>query len=119
VHGQAKKPDAGAGVDCSSDYKQVVRCALPTIVQGRLPLAGAEISSLRPTRLTQLGDSITCVKLNAETGASFIAVFLIDNKYSDARRAVAIDGCRNETYVPLASPSVVKTRMRKRRTGQK
>jgi hypothetical protein len=95
------KPETDKLAACVGDYRQTVRCALAIVLKGQMSLQGAEISPLRPSRLTQPGDNSTCVRVATKDGVGFFAVFLENDKFSDVRRAVAIDGCQNETYTAL------------------
>lgn len=95
------KPKTDTPVACVGDYRQIVRCALAPALQGKISLQEAEISPLRPSRLTQPGDSLACVRVMTRDGPGFFAVFLENDKFSDVRRAVAIDGCQQETYTAL------------------
>jgi hypothetical protein len=50
------KPKTDTPVPCVGDYRQIVRCALAAALQSQISLQEAEISPLRPSRLTQPGD---------------------------------------------------------------
>jgi len=60
-----------------------------------------EVSPLRATHDTQIGDWTFCIRSSAPSETLQYAVFIKDNSLLDIRSRVAIDGCNDETYRPI------------------
>jgi hypothetical protein len=64
-------------------------------------LSGApEVSPVRATHDTQLGDWVFCIRSSADQRQEY-AVLIRNNTMSEVRSLVSIDGCHEETYRPI------------------
>lgn len=59
------------------------------------------VSPVRPAPVSALGDWIVCLTSDSESERRIYALFIRDNAIVDARLAVVIDACADETFAPL------------------
>jgi hypothetical protein len=65
-------------------------------------LSGApEVSPVRATHDTELGDWVFCIRARGAGQMPEYAVLIRDNTISEIRSLVSIDGCHGETYRPI------------------
>jgi hypothetical protein len=60
-----------------------------------------QVSLLRETQGSQLGDWMACLRIPKPSGMTYIAIFFEDEKILDYRTAVMMDHCEGQTYGPL------------------
>ncbi|HLH98603.1 MAG TPA: hypothetical protein VKW08_26125 [Xanthobacteraceae bacterium] len=61
------------------------------------------VSAVRTAPISALGDWIVCLTSDSESDQRIYALFIRDNAIVDARLAVVIDACTDETFAPLPS----------------
>ena len=81
-------------------YRQIAADTLPGVLKG-ISLGGAWISELSRSTGSQSGDWTACIKTNASGRTEYFAIFYMDGKYLDVRRAVMTDNCEVGVYGPL------------------
>ena len=93
----AAKPQAVAEPPDEKKLAELVNAAFTTA-----KLSGArEVSPVRATRDTQMGDWVFCIRSRSTDQTQEYAVLLRNNTISEIRSLVSIDGCHEETYRPI------------------
>lgn len=78
----------------------VVAGAIATVFAASKLPGSPEVSPIRATILTEMGDWMACLKSSAPDQPRRYAIFFQDNKLINYRIAVVIDNCDKETYAP-------------------
>jgi len=82
------------------DEKKLVELANAAFATAKL--SGApEVSPVRATHDTQVGDWVFCIRGRGADQMPEYAVLIRDNRISEVRSLVSIDGCHGETYRPI------------------
>ena len=68
------------------------------------------VSQLRRPPVTALGDWMVCLRSDAETDPQAYTLLIHNGDIVDYRLALAIDGCANERFGPLPTPTVEQTK---------
>ena len=127
---------ASAASPPPADYRQLIAASdVITALRSKFVLASPpEVSQLRPSVLTQLGDWTACARVsvsgyksppppsNATLGQqparlpplSYYAFFFADGALIESRPAVIIDHCADVTYAPLPPASQQKRQLKRR-----
>jgi hypothetical protein len=82
------------------DEKKLAELANTAFATAKLSTA-PEISPVRAAHDTQLGDWVFCIRGRDADQMREYAVLIRDNKVSELRSSVLIDGCHDETYRPI------------------
>jgi hypothetical protein len=68
------------------------------------------VSQLRRAPVSALGDWMVCLRSDAENDPRAHALLIQNGDIVDYRLALAIDGCANERFGPLPTPTVEQTK---------
>jgi hypothetical protein len=82
------------------DEKKLAELVNSAFTTAKLPGA-PEVSAVRATHDTQLGDWVFCIRSRTADQMPEYAVLIRNNTISEIRSLVAIDGCHEETYRPI------------------
>lgn len=66
------------------------------------------VSPVRKAPVSALGDWIVCLTNDSETDARVYALIIQGSEIVDYRLALTVDGCTNERFAPLPSPTAAK-----------
>jgi hypothetical protein len=68
------------------------------------------VSQIRRAPVTALGDWMVCLRSDAEGDPQAYTLLIQNGDIVDYRLALAIDGCANERFGPLPTPTVEQTK---------